>query len=79
MRLIVTCALERTTVFPVNHQQQLAGAAYGLLNDSDPTMRASFTMRGTRAGQDRDATSCSRFPGCASRSSAVASRATGYG
>lgn len=36
MRLIVTCALERTTVFPVNHQQQLAGAAYGLLNDSDP-------------------------------------------
>lgn len=36
MRLIVTCELKRTTAFPTNHQQQLAGVAYGLLRDSDP-------------------------------------------
>ena len=36
MRLIVTCELNRATAFPTNHQQQLAGVAYGLLRDSDP-------------------------------------------
>lgn len=36
MRLIVTCELKRATAFPTNHQQHLAGAAYGLLRASDP-------------------------------------------
>ena len=36
MRLIVTCELKRATAFPTNHQQQLAGAAYGLLREADP-------------------------------------------
>ncbi len=36
VRLIVTCELSRETAFPVNHQQYLAGVAYGLLRDANP-------------------------------------------